>query len=145
MTKPGKAHYDYKVFIDHANLAWCRVSRCADVRFGPKVDVDLWPNTKLRSFIYESSVESHQLTEQAHRQQQRRTESRAGACGCVAAMGVLVFIGLPLFFIYSFGLSPCQHGPCDPNGASRLTNVGVIVLILAVAAGLSVRWLVKRR
>jgi len=73
-----------------------------------------------------------------------RPRRRAGTCGCLAAFAVLVFIGLPLLFLYSFGLSPCEHGPCDPNGASRLRNVAIIVALLAVAVGLGVWALVRR-
>ena len=69
---------------------------------------------------------------------------RAGTCGCLAGVAVLVFVGLPLLFLYSFGLSPCEHGPCDPNGASRLGNVAIIVALLAAAVGLGVWALVRR-
>jgi hypothetical protein len=49
-------------------------------------------------------------------------------CGCAASIGFLVGIGLPVLFVFSFGMSPCEHGPCDPDGA-RNFNVAAVTLI----------------
>ena len=66
-------------------------------------------------------------------------------CGCLASAAFFGVVGLPLLFVFSFGMSPCEDGPCNPNGARDFNTVAAIVLVLAVALGVLVRILVRRR
>jgi uncharacterized membrane protein YccC len=84
------------------------------------------------------------LNEPMDRVKQPKRRSAAG-CGCSTFFAVLLFIGLPLMLLYSFGLSPCRDGPCDPYGKTRLMNVAIGVLVAAVIAGLAVWQVMKRR
>lgn len=65
-------------------------------------------------------------------------------CGCAAAAGFLIAVGLPVLFAFSFGLSPCQDGPCNPNGGRDLMIAAAVMLVLALLIGLAVwrfmRW-----
>ena len=66
-------------------------------------------------------------------------------CGCAAAAGFLTVIGLPVLFVFSFGMSPCEDGPCDPDGA-RTFNIAVLVLLaLALLIFVGVWRFVRRR
>lgn len=70
-----------------------------------------------------------------------RSEAPGGGkgCGCQAALGFIILVGLPLLFVYSFGLSPCEGGrPCDPNGMRNLLIVAAVVAGLAIAIWLGV-------
>lgn len=69
---------------------------------------------------------------------QRERIGGSRGCGSIAALAVLVVIGLPVMFVFSFGLSPCPDGPCNPNGGRDLRNAGLAVLVLAALVGLGV-------
>jgi hypothetical protein len=70
---------------------------------------------------------------------------RGLGCGCAAAIGFLAGIGLPVLFVLSFGLSPCEHGPCDPDGANDFNVAAVVLLALALLVFLGVWQLMRRR
>jgi hypothetical protein len=66
-------------------------------------------------------------------------------CGLGAALGFLVLIGSPVLFVYSFGMSPCEDGPCNPDGARDFTVVAVVLLICAAVVFAAVRHIVRAR
>jgi hypothetical protein len=66
-------------------------------------------------------------------------------CGCLAALTFLIVVGVPVLFMFSFGLSPCKDGPCDPDGARNLGAAAAILLALAALLGLAVWRLVNWR
>ena len=78
-----------------------------------------------------------------------RARGSGKGCGCLAAAAVLTVIGLPLLFLFSWGLSPCEDGPCDPNGMRNLQIAAAVVAGLAAAAGLAtwrlVDWWIERQ
>ena len=57
---------------------------------------------------------------------------KAIGCGCAAAAAFLTGIGLPVLFVFSFGMSPCEDGPCDPHGARTFNIVALALLALAL-------------
>lgn len=70
---------------------------------------------------------------------------RGKGCGCQAALGFLILIGLPVLFTFAFGNAPCPDGPCNPNGAANLRIAAFTLLALALVFGGIVWWLVDRR
>jgi hypothetical protein len=62
------------------------------------------------------------------------------SCGCLAAAAFLVVVGLPVLVVFSFGLAPCEHGPCDPDGGSRLAIVAAVLVGLSVLVGAATWW-----
>ena len=69
--------------------------------------------------------------------EERRSAGGKG-CGCQAALAFMILIGLPVLFISSFGMAPCQDGPCNPDGTRDFRTVAVVLLVLAVLIGLGV-------
>ena len=69
---------------------------------------------------------------------------RGGAWGCAAASVFLVLVGLPVLMIFAFGNAPCEHGPCNPNGARNLQIAFWTVVGTAIALWLGVRLFVDR-
>lgn len=63
----------------------------------------------------------------------------------LAAIAFLVVAGLPVLFVFSFGLSPCKDGPCDPDGAYDLKIAAAVILVLAALVGLAAWRLAARR
>jgi len=74
--------------------------------------------------------------------EERRSAGGKG-CGCQAALAFMIMVGLPVLFISSFGMAPCQDGPCNPDGARDLRTVAVVLLVLAVLLGLGVWQIVE--
>jgi membrane associated rhomboid family serine protease len=74
----------------------------------------------------------------------REPRGKAGFCGILAGLAFLLLIGLPYWLLNIFSLSPCRDGPCDPNGAARMTNIAIVMSILASIVGIGV-WLLLRR
>ena len=74
-----------------------------------------------------------------------KEERRGGGkgCGCQAALGFLILIGLPVLLIASFGMAPCKDGPCDPDGGRDLQTVTLVLLAVAVLLGLTVWQMVE--
>ncbi len=66
---------------------------------------------------------------------ERRRITGSKGCGCLAAVAFLLIVGLPVLFIFSFGLSPCEDGPCSPNGARDLRQTAAVLLALALLLG----------
>ena len=66
-------------------------------------------------------------------------------CGCAAATGFLIVIGLPVLFVFSFGMSPCEDGPCDPHGARTFNLAALALLAFALVIFGGVWRLVRRR
>ena len=81
--------------------------------------------------------------------EQPKAPAGSGVCGCLAAAGFLILVGLPVLLVLSFGLSPCQQGPCDPNGRRNLFIAGAVLLALAAVIGLAtwrlVAWWLRRQ
>ena len=73
---------------------------------------------------------------------ENRSPRHARGCGCQAAAAFLILVGLPVLVLFSFGLSPCADGPCDPNGARNLRIAAAAVAVGAALIGLSVWWAV---
>jgi len=77
------------------------------------------------------------------------TPRGAGRCGCTAAGMFGLIVGLPLLFIFSWSMSPCPDGPCNPNGVREFQTVAAIVAGLTAAVGIGifilVRWWDKRQ
>lgn len=76
------------------------------------------------------------------------TAGSAG-CGCAAAIAFLVVVGLPVLFVFSFGMSPCADGPCYPDGARNFRIVALVLVALAALVGalawrLAVWWARRR-
>ena len=73
----------------------------------------------------------------------------AGGCGCTAAGLFFLIVGLPILFVFSFSMSPCQNGPCNPNGVHEFRTVAAIVACLTAAVGVAifalVRWWDRRQ
>ena len=73
----------------------------------------------------------------------------AGGCGCAAAAAFLALVALPILLIFSFGLSPCEGGPCNPNGARNFRAAAAIFAAVAAAIGIGtwalVRWWDRRQ
>ena len=69
--------------------------------------------------------------------EERRSAGSKG-CGCQAAVAFIILVGLPVLFVSSFGMAPCQDGPCNPDGARDFRTVAVVLLALAVLLGLGV-------
>ena len=59
-------------------------------------------------------------------------------CGWQAAIAFLLLVGVPVLFISSFGMAPCQDGPCNPDGARDFRTVAAVLLALSVLLGLGV-------
>jgi hypothetical protein len=57
----------------------------------------------------------------------------------------MTVVGLPVLFVFSFGLSPCKDGPCDPDGGRNLQVAAAVLVALAALIGLGVWRLVARR
>lgn len=66
----------------------------------------------------------------------RRPPGSGKGCGFLAAFAFLVVVALPVLFIFSFGMSPCEEGPCNPDGASDFTIAAGVMLVLAILTGL---------
>lgn len=66
----------------------------------------------------------------------RRPSGSGKCCGFLAAFAFLVVVALPVLFIFSFGMSPCEEGPCNPDGASDYTVVAGVMLVLAILTGM---------
>jgi hypothetical protein len=75
----------------------------------------------------------------------RRRARRGIGCGCLAALVALIVVGGPVLFVFSFGLSPCEDGPCSPNGARDLRVAALVVLALAALVGAGVCWIAGLR
>lgn len=76
---------------------------------------------------------------------ERNDRHRRRGCGCQAALGSLVLLGLPVLFVLSFGNAPCPNGPCNPSGAANLRIAAITLVALALIIGGIVWWLVDRR
>jgi hypothetical protein len=60
-------------------------------------------------------------------------------------MGFLALVGLPVLFVYSFGMSPCEDGPCNPSGARDFNIAAAVLLMLALLIFSVVVYLIRRR
>jgi uncharacterized membrane protein YbhN (UPF0104 family) len=67
-----------------------------------------------------------------------------GFCGVAAGLAFLLVVGLPVLFVASFANSPCQHGPCNPNGPQIVAVIEAVLLVLAAVAGLLVAFAVNQ-
>ena len=74
--------------------------------------------------------------------EERRSAGGKG-CGCQAAIAFIILVGLPVLFVSSFGMAPCQDGPCNPDGARDFRIVAAVLILLAVLLGLGVWQLVE--
>ena len=75
--------------------------------------------------------------------EERRSAGGKG-CGCQAALAFMILVGLPLLFIASLGMAPCEGGPCNPDGARDFRMVAMVLLALAGLLGLGVWQMVER-
>jgi len=69
---------------------------------------------------------------------EERGSAGGKGCGCQAALAFMILVGLPVLFVSSFGMAPCQDGPCNPDGARDFRTVAIVLLALAVLLGLGV-------
>lgn len=69
--------------------------------------------------------------------QSRQTGNGKG-CGCLAGLAFLAVVALPVLFVFSFGMSPCEDGPCTPSGGRDLSIAAGVLLTLAMLIGLGV-------
>ena len=74
--------------------------------------------------------------------EERRSAGGKG-CGCQAALAFVILVGLPVLFVSSFGMAPCQDGPCNPDGARDFRTVAAVLVLLAVLLGLGVWQMVE--
>lgn len=75
---------------------------------------------------------------------ERRGLGSGKGCGFLAAVTFLMIVGLPVLFVLSFGMSPCQDGPCNPEGASDFGVAAGVLLLLAVLIGVGCWRLIAR-
>jgi hypothetical protein len=73
------------------------------------------------------------------------TRVKGVGCGCAAAIGFLALVGLPVMFVYSFGMSPCEDGPCNPDGARDFNMAATVLLTVALLIFVVVVRLLRRR
>ncbi|WP_299646167.1 hypothetical protein [Sphingomonas bacterium] len=66
-------------------------------------------------------------------------------CGCGASLAFLILVGLPVLFVFSFGMSPCEDGPCNPDGARDFNVVAIALLCCAALLFVGVRQVVRWR
>ena len=66
-------------------------------------------------------------------------------CGCGGSLAFLAVIGLPVLFVFSFGMSPCQDGPCSPNGARDFNIVALALLACAALIFTGLRQFARSR